>query len=263
MTHRFFPVYAKNVKDESLQKKYSLEEKNQFKQEYAGDGDNKLSKQKIDNKLEELQKKNTKENIAEIKRIKEMMTLLRSEFLNEKGKETRKSLAALGGEPLSLETTDGANLDGFFLDASKFRQKLHDAQGELITFSGPEGTSLKGIAFDLKQWKEKTGIKPIMDILKDLNVLDVTNKQLSGWTPVRYVPLNENEPSKLILVPTVSLPGNEKDEGWIQSIPGKEIFEINAKKEMNPPILQSIDVKSKGGTVRGTQAFTNSIKMKP
>ncbi|MBA2368648.1 MAG: alpha/beta fold hydrolase [Candidatus Protochlamydia sp.] len=252
--HNFFPMYANNVKNEALQKKYTPEDKNQFKQSYTSD-------EMIQKKLQEL-KINPEENRAEIARIEELASLVKFELLNEKGAETRKNLVALGGEPLALKTSDGAKLDGFFLDASKFRQKLQDAGGELITFSGHgETRPLKGIAFDFNEWKEKKGAEPLLNILKDLNVLSYTNEQLSGWTPVKYNPKNKNEPSKIILVPTVSLPGNENDQGWIKKVPRKETFEINEKKFTNPPNMEPIDTKSKGGTVILSQGNVGVYEM--
>jgi len=171
------------------------------------------------------------------------------EFLSKKGDETRARLTKLGGEQISLTTKDGAKLDGVFMDASKFREKLAAHGGEVVTFTGKDGTVLKGISFDREIWKESNN--HIIDIMKDLNAIAFTNEMMSGWTPIFYQ--TENQPDRVVLVPTSSLPENENNKGLIRErgdAEGQKVkYKISNSHLSSEPAFEQINTKSDGGTV--------------
>ncbi|MBA2368649.1 MAG: hypothetical protein H0V82_06460 [Candidatus Protochlamydia sp.] len=236
--HNFFPAYAQNIKYLSLLRKYGIEEINHFYQEYIREG---KSLEKIEKKLEQLLQ-NKRENREEIIRIEELSTLITFQSTIKNGEATRNNLIALGAEPLSLRTPDGAILDGYYIDTSKFRQKLKDAGGELITFTDLNGIKIKGIAFDFSEWKEKKETTQLLKMIENLNLTD----DLSDWRLVKYAPRKEE--LKIIIMPIVNSE-IEKEINPAQQIPGENAFEIDINKIMTSPILKPIDVASKGGTV--------------
>lgn len=164
----------------------------------------------------------------------DLLRLEEYQKLNEKGAITRKRFAAIGGERVTLETKDGAALDGIYLDAAAFRKKIVSSGGELITFSREDGSTLQGIAFDAAG-SEKGHI---ITTLKDLNVIAFQDDgEKAGWTPVHYRP--KGGEAKIVLVPTTALPG-KSNQGWIEN------YEI---KGVQSAEIQPLDTASRGGTV--------------
>lgn len=191
----------------------------------------------------------------------EKVRLAKYQELNAKGALTRKRLGKIGGERFSLETKDGAKLDGMYLDASVFRQKLKDAGGEIVTFSDPKGgPSLQGIAFDNSNWANDKEESHLINILEALNAISPDARMLSGWTPVRYSP--QNGPAKVVLVPTNSLPGGTNDHGLIQERedPKRTKFEIKENVVSSAP--SPINIQTEGGTIILSHGQSQLFEMK-
>lgn len=84
--------------------------------------------------------------------------LLKALDHQQKGKEIRQNLAIIGGESVSLNLQDeNVTLNGTYLSANTFRDRLLDAGAESYTLSLGDGSiNLKGIAFPITQENEVT-----------------------------------------------------------------------------------------------------------
>lgn len=84
-------------------------------------------------------------NTLEKEIIKTVDSLEKSELLVEKGDDVRNAFCTIGGERIELTTSDEVKLDGVYLDAKKFQEKLKTsgAKKAQITRKYDDGTEIK------------------------------------------------------------------------------------------------------------------------
>lgn len=139
------------------------------------------------------------------KAVEEFETIEKARELKQKGDLTRERLKSIGGEQVELKTSDGAKLDGVFLDGLAFRRKLADAGGEIatVTRTFPDGSQkqLHGLAFSYDQYLENEEhiIRTLRALRGFSNDDGGTPKDGVGWSCIR-----QGE-EHLLLVPTSQL----------------------------------------------------------
>ncbi|GAB4191826.1 MAG: hypothetical protein Tsb0015_13810 [Simkaniaceae bacterium] len=107
----------------------------------------------------------------------------------EKGKITRSLLKGIGGEEVQLYTQDASSINGIYLDANKFRQKLKEQGGKFVTitreFSNGQKQTIHGISFPKKQYHLEGHVSSLLKKLNGIANFDASNlKPGSGWIEV-------------------------------------------------------------------------------
>lgn len=143
--------------------------------------------------------------------------------LNEKkGTEVREQMRILGGERITIKTSDKVNLDGMYLDAKKFRETLKNARGTLVTYEikvgDNKGKKLQGISLP-KETLESSGEK-VLNALKLLHGIPDDKNLGAGWTPVKdgdniLLVRSEDIPPENLATENPFFSSTKQDKMWV------------------------------------------------
>lgn len=137
--------------------------------------------------------------------LNEIQNIKGAEFFKIKGEKTVENLCKIGGERINVKTPSGNKLDGMFLDARAFRQKIADNGGRLMTLTRTHHdktqSSLQALAFPYNDWISSSKDN-IVILLDQLNALSRDSDGIpeggAGWTLVYY---RAGDDTQILLVP--------------------------------------------------------------
>lgn len=175
------------------------------------------AKEKLDKKkndLESGQDNKIKNKIADLDN-----KYLRYQSNKKKASQTRERLKEIGGESVKIDIRkDKTSLDGMYLSAYSFREKLKNANAKLYSFEGKTG-----IVFE----KEKDS-KEILQALENVKAFPQGNDSGAGWIQVKdregRIVLLQEEDSK----GTVDENNQLISEGSISELPEKQEHDFNS-----------------------------------
>lgn len=108
---------------------------------------------------------------------KDLNSWLEINYYKEKAMETRNLMKDLGGSHLKLKTKTGDLVDGMFINAGKFRQKLIDCDAGQITISTQSGKPLRGLVLSNIEGEKS---EEIISSLKQFGAISSLKKYLDG-----------------------------------------------------------------------------------
>jgi len=107
----------------------------------------------------------------------------------EKAKSTRQQFVAIGGEHVTLSTADRVKLDGMYLSADTFREKLQQANVGVFSFNSAQLNeknkvlaSLSGLVVDQADFDRKD--QKLFRALAELHLLSGPYDAGAGWTKI-------------------------------------------------------------------------------